>query len=137
MIVRQVRNREGDAPYGITLEAFDLAGSFLSFAVALPREEAPRTRREDLIRVSYNLEMDRPVEIFARLNLRHGPNVEQIVRELDLSGRDKYVEFDLFYTQYDPARGRDIWLDLIFQTPTLNVIRLRDLTVVRRPRMSL
>lgn len=137
MIARQIRHADRQTRYGLSLEAFDLSGSFLSFAIALPPEEAPHTRREDLIRLNYDLALDRRVEVFARLNLRHGPNVEQIVREVDLGSRESYVEFDLFYTKYEPEFGKGIWIDLIFQTPTFNVITLYDLTVIRRPRMSL
>ncbi|MEL6582621.1 MAG: DUF6478 family protein [Pseudomonadota bacterium] len=144
--LRQVRNGvatgltshdDAATPFGCLLEAFELRGSFLSLAIAIPPKEAQKTRREDLVRLTYDLELDLPLEVFARLNLRHGPNVEQIVREIDLQGRESFVEFDLFYTKYEPERGRDIWVDLIFQTPTMNIIRIRDLTIIRRPRVSL
>lgn len=137
-ILRQQRNPDGGgARFGLVLEAYELQGSFLSFALRLPEGEAQGTQREELVRLSYDLEMDAPLEVFARLNLRHGPNVEQIVREVDLNARDRWVEFDVFYTAFDPRRGKDIWVDLIFQTPTMNTIKIRDLTVLRRPRMSL
>ncbi|MEL7215901.1 MAG: DUF6478 family protein [Pseudomonadota bacterium] len=136
--VRQRPNPpDADAPFSVELEAYELSGTFLSFALALPASEARQTRKEDLIRLTFDMEMDLPLEIFARLNLRHGPNVEQIVREVDLNGREAFVEFDVFYSGFEPSRGKDIWIDLIFQTPSLNTIRLRDLTVLRRPRLSL
>ena len=39
------------------------------------------------------IEMEKPLEIFARLNIKHGPNTEQIVRELPLHEADIVVEF--------------------------------------------
>ena len=136
--VRQRPNPPGaDAPFGVELEAYELSGTFFSFALALPASEATQTRKEDLIRLTFDMEMDLPLEIFARLNLRHGPNVEQIVRGIDVNGRESFVEFDVFYSRFEPSRGKDIWIDLIFQTPSLNIIRLRDLTVLRSPRLSL
>mgnify|MGYP006142543641 FL=1 len=41
--------------------------------------------------------MEKPLEIFARLKIKHGPNTEQIVRELSLHEADIVVEFDLAY----------------------------------------
>lgn len=136
--LRQSANRgESPAAFGILMESYELTGTFLSLAVAFPEGEAQRTGRDDLIRLTFDISMDVPLEVFARLNLRHGPNVEQIVRELDFNATDPWVEFDVFYSKYEPKRGKDIWLDLIFQTPTMNEIHIRDLSVLRRPRLSL
>ena len=41
--------------------------------------------------------MEKPLEIFARLKIKHGPNEEQIVRKLSLHEADIVVEFDLAY----------------------------------------
>ena len=47
------------------------------------REDAARgLKQKHLIRLDVIVEMEKPLEIFARLNIKHGPNVEQIVREL-------------------------------------------------------
>jgi hypothetical protein len=32
--------------------------------------------------------VEKPLEIFARLNIKHGPNIEQIVRELPMMGEE-------------------------------------------------
>ena len=50
--------------------------------------------------------MEKPLEIFARLNIKHGPNVEQIVRELPLNEEEVMVEFDLAYTRIERKAGR-------------------------------
>ncbi len=70
--------------------------------------------------------MEKPLEIFARLNIKHGPNTEQIVRELPLSKDNIVVEFDLAYTKLNENRVENIWLDLIFEGgPEMNQVILR------------
>jgi hypothetical protein len=83
------------------------------------------------------VEMEKPIEIFARLNIRHGPNTEQIVRELPVHQPDVMVEFDLAYSTINEKRVEKAWIDLIFEGPEMNEIILRDLTFSRRPRAQL
>ncbi len=137
--LRQVRNtRESDfAPFGIRLDVFNFDGSFLSLAIEMPPESVSGLKRNHLLRLNMIVESERPQEIFARLNLRHGPNTEQIVRELDLASRDIWVEFDLYYTQYNEIRGSSMWVDLIFEGPSMNQVTIRDITMIRRPRASI
>lgn len=139
LTIRQVRNtRESDlAPFGLRLDVFNFDGSFLSLAVDMPGSALEGLRRTHLLRLAMTIESERPHEMFARLNLRHGPNTEQIVREVDTSGRDIIVEFDLYYTNFNEARGEAMWLDLIFESPSMNQVTVRDLTVTRRPRATL
>lgn len=139
LTLRQVRNRrEADlAPYGLRLDVFKFDGSFLSVVVDLPEEAARDLRRKHLVRIQTIVEMEKPLEIFARLNIKHGPNVEQIVRELPLNQQEVMVEFDLAYTKINEKRIEKLWLDLIFEGPEMNQITLRDLTFSRRPRAEL
>ncbi len=65
---------------------------------------------------------EKPLEIFARLNIKHGPNVEQIVRELPLDEEEVMVEFDLAYTKMNEKRVERMWLDLIFEGAEMNQI---------------
>ena len=71
------------------------------------------------------------------MNIRHGPNTDQIVRELDTSARNISVEFDLYYTQFNENRGEGMWVDLIFEGPSMNQVTIRDLTIIRRPRANI
>ncbi len=137
--LRQVRNtRESDfAPFGIRLDVFNFDGSFLSLAVEMPSDSVQGLRRNHLLRLNMIVESERTQEIFARLNLRHGPNTEQIVRELDLATREIWVEFDLYYTQFNENRGSSMWVDLIFEGPSMNQVTIRDITMIRRPRASI
>ena len=137
--LRQIRNvREADlAAFGVRLDVFRFDGSYLSLALDLPPEAAEGLKRRHLIRLDAILEMEKPIEIFARLNIKHGPNVEQVVRELPLHEKDVMVEFDLAYTKLNEKRVEKLWLDLIFEGPEMNQVTLRDLTFSRRPRAEL
>ncbi|MCR8726502.1 DUF6478 family protein [Frigidibacter sp. ROC022] len=136
LTVRQIRNtREEDiAPFGLRMDVFRFDGSFLSLALDLPPEAAQGLKRRHLVRLAAAVETEKKIEIFARLNIRHGPNTEQIVRELPLDGEEVVVEFDLAYTNLNEKRVEKLWLDLIFEGPEMNQIVLHDLTLARRPR---
>ncbi|HRK43228.1 MAG TPA: DUF6478 family protein [Gemmobacter sp.] len=136
LTVRQIRNtREEDlAPFGLRMDVFRFDGSFLSMVVDLPPEAVQGLKLRHLIRLDAIVEMEKPLEIFARLNIKHGPNVEQIVRELPLAAEEVMVEFDLAYTKMNEKRVEKLWIDLIFEGPEMNQIILRDVTVSRRPR---
>lgn len=139
LTLRQVRNtRESDvAPYGLRLDVFRFDGSFLSLVIDLPEAGAQGLKLRHLIRVDAIVELEKPLEIFARLNIKHGPNTEQIVREMPLGGPEAVVEFDLAYSKVNEKRIEKLWIDLIFEGPEMNQITLRDLTVSRRPRAEL
>jgi hypothetical protein len=83
------------------------------------------------------VELEKKIEIFARLNIKNGPNTEQIVRELDFSQDQTVVEFDLAYSNMNERRVEAAWIDLIFEGPEMNQIVLRDLTFSRRPRAQI
>lgn len=137
--LRQLRNsREADlAPYGLRMDVFAFDGSFLSLVIDLPREATEGLTRQHLIRLDTIVELEKPLEIFARLNIRHGPNTEQIVRELPLHEEEIMVEFDLAYSSLNEKRIERAWLDLIFENPQMSQVVLRDVTLSRRPRAAL
>lgn len=137
--LRQLRNtRASDlAPFGLRMDVFRFDGSFLSLALDLPKAAAEGLKLRHLIRLDVIAEMEKPLEIFARLNIKHGPNVEQIVRELPLGDAEVMVEFDLAYTKVNEKRVERLWVDLIFEGPEMNQIILRDVTLSRRPRAEL
>lgn len=139
LTLRQLRNlREADlAPYGLRLDVFKFDGSFLSLVVDLPAEALRDLTKEHLVRMDTIIEMEKPIEIFARLNIRHGPNVEQFVRELPLNEENVMVEFDLAYSGLNEKRIEKAWLDIIFEGPEMNQVVLRDLTLARRMRAAL
>jgi len=136
---RQLRNsRDADlAPFGLRLDVFRFDGSFLSLVVELPDDACTGLKKRHLIRLNLQVECEKPLEIFARLNIRHGPNTEQMVRELPLHDSDVFVEFDLAYSKLNEKRVERMWLDLIFEGPQMNQITVRDLTFARYPRAAL
>jgi hypothetical protein len=139
LTIRQIRNtRESDlAPFGFRMDVFRFDGSFLSVVIDLPEDAICGLTRRHVIRMETQVEVEKPIEIFARLNVRHGPNSEQLVRELPLTEDEVMVEFDLAYTKMNEKRIEKAWIDLIFEGPEMNQIVLRDLTFSRRPRAEL
>lgn len=139
MAVRPVRNgRAGDlAAFGLRLEAFGFDGTFLSIALDLPPEARDGLRRRHLARLDAALEVERPLEVFARLNVRHGPNVEQMVLPLRQGpdGGAASVEFDLAHSGLGERHVGHVWVDLILERPAMNQVTLRDLA--RAPRADL
>ncbi|MCR9114489.1 MAG: DUF6478 family protein [Rhodobacteraceae bacterium] len=136
LTLRQLRNtREADlAPYGLRMDVFNFDGSFLSLVLDLPEAAVSGLQRRHLIRMDTIVEMEKPLEIFARLNIKHGPNTEQIVRELPLHEEEIMVEFDLAYSNLNEKRIERGWIDLIFENPQMSQVILRDLIFSRRPR---
>ncbi|MEM9129349.1 MAG: DUF6478 family protein [Pseudomonadota bacterium] len=136
LTLRQIRNtREADlAPYGLRMDVFAFDGSFLSLVLDLPQDAVNGLQQRHLIRMDTIVEMEKSLEIFARLNIKHGPNTEQFVRELPLHEEEIVVEFDLAYSNLNEKRIERGWIDLIFENPQMSQVVLRDLTFSRRPR---
>jgi len=139
LTLRQIRNRRDSdlAPFGLRIDVFRFDGSFLSLVIHLPEAAVQGLGLRHVIRMDSVVETEKPLEIFARLNIRHGPNTEQIVRELPLGAAEVAVEFDLAYTRMNEKRVERAWVDLIFEGPEMNQIVLRDVTFTRRPRAEL
>ncbi len=139
LCLRQVRNRHEDvlAPFALRMDVFRFDGSFLSLALELPPDSVAGLRKTHLLRMDMHVEFEKPLEIFARLNIRHGPNTEQLVRELPRREGEVLVEFDLAYSRLNEKRIERMWVDLIFEEPEMNQILLRDVTFIRRPRAEI
>lgn len=139
LTVRQIRNtRQSDlAPFGLRMDVFRFDGSFLSLVIELPHAAVEGLTKRHLVRLEAAVETEQPLEIFARLNVKHGPNTEQLVRELPMRGEERWVEFDLAYSEVNEKRIERAWVDLIFEAPEMNQIILRDLTLSRRPRAEI
>lgn len=136
LTVRQLRNTHEDdlAPYGLRMDVFKFDGSFLSLVIDLPDSAMQGLGRKHLVRMNAVVETEKDLEIFARLNIQHGPNTEQMVRELPLNDKVLSVDFDLAYTKLNEKRVERAWIDLIFEGPEMNQVMLRDVNFSRRPR---
>ena len=134
--LRQVRTPgQGQrALHGLQIDVFGFDGSYLSLAIELPQEAAQGLRKRHVVVADALIETERPLEAFARLNIRHGPNTEQVARELRLGEGPAVAEFDLAYTRLNERRTERLWLDLIFERPEMSQILLRDVALSRRVR---
>ncbi len=139
LTLRQIRNtREADlAPFALRIDVFKFDGSFLSVVIDAPKDACENLERRHIIRLNTIIDFEKPLEIFARLNIKHGPNTEQLVLELPLGQQDCMVEFDLGYSELNEKRIERMWLDLIFEGPEMNQVTIRDMTFCRYPRAEL
>ena len=109
----------------------------MSLVLDLPPAAAEQLKKRHLIRLEAVLEMERPLQVFARLNVRHGPNTEQMLRELPPGDSALAVEFDLAYTELNEKRVERLWVEFLFEDPAMTQIMLRDVTLCRFPRAEL
>lgn len=137
--LRQIRNTGSAdlAPFGLRIEVFEFAGSFLSLVIELPGDTLRGLSKSHIIRIEIDGEAEQETTIHARLNIRHGPNTEQITREVILRGGQIGAEFDLAYADLDESRLGNAWIDLFFEAPHMNAFVLRDLRLVRLRRSEL
>jgi Family of unknown function (DUF6478) len=139
VVVRQVRNDKSEdrAPYGLAIDVFGFKGSFLSLALNLPEAAVQGLKARHLVRAEMVIDSDGPVRAFARMNIKHGPNLAQPVSALPEQGRDKVAEFDLAYADLNDKRIERAWLDLILNDAAMTRIVIRDVVLSRRPRAEL
>jgi len=137
--LRQIRNTDPRdlAPFRLALDVFEFDGSFLSMVLQAPPSAVSGLKKRHVIRLSMNAQSERPLEMSARLNLKHGPNTEQVSQEIDLSADNVVTEFDLAYTRFNESRVEQIWVDLFFASPSMNRVEIRDITLSRHPRAEL
>ncbi len=121
LILRQVRNA-GHAelsPYGLLLETLGFSGSFLSLSVDLPPDALQGLTRSHILRLAIGVSVERPMNIYGRLNIGHGPNTDDLLRHLGdvVAGQAQHLvcEFDLHLVEMNEKRLEKIWLDLIFE----------------------
>jgi hypothetical protein len=122
------------AIFGLVLEVYRFDGSFVSLVQDLPPEAIEGLTLNHFITVDLRVEREQPVEIYARLNVQHGPNVEPLVRQLDIRDGFGQAEFDLAYSKINEKRIEKAWLDLIIESPEMTRIALWDMVVLRAPR---
>jgi len=134
---RAGRGQAGAAPQVIDLDVMGFDGSFLSLVVDLPPEAIRGLSMSHIVQIDLMVEYERPLELFARLNIKHGPNVEQVVRELDLREPRVTAEIDLAYTDIVEAQIDRAWLDIIVGQPRMNRLSIRDFVLSRRLRAEM
>ncbi|KGJ04854.1 hypothetical protein IT41_09340 [Paracoccus halophilus] len=140
LILEQVVNPGATdlSPFGMRLEVFGFTGSFLSVAVDMPADALAGLSRSHILRLEAGFVVERPIRVYARLNIGHGPNIDEVTQqfrafEAGLHSQ-QIVEFDLAYTQMNEKRLEKIWLDLIFEAPRMSAVELRELFLSRHLR---
>ncbi|WP_312529488.1 DUF6478 family protein [Paracoccus sp. (in: a-proteobacteria)] len=140
MILKQVANLGVTdlSPYGLRMEIFDFSGNFLAVSIDLPPAALDGLTRSHILRLETSLSAERPMNVYARLNVLSGPNTDQVthqVARLDGSALGQQVtEFDLAYTEINEKRLEKIWIDVIFESPFMNALEVRELFVSRHSR---
>lgn len=140
LILQQIPNlRATDlSPFALRMEVFGFAGSFLSVSVDLPESALQGLKQSHILRLETGLTIERGMNVFARLNIANGPNTDQITQTIEglEPGRQdqQVIEFDLAYTEINENRLEKIWLDLIFESPGMNALEVRELFVSRHLR---
>lgn len=144
LILRQIPNRSSAdlAPFGLQLETLGFAGSYLSVSIDLPDTALQGLSRSHIIRLDITMTVERPMSIYGRLNIGHGPNTDELLRHLgDLRpgpvAATTTVEFDLHYVEMNEKRLEKLWLDLIFESPQMNSVRIRDVFLSRHLRADM
>ena len=126
------------SPFGMRLEVFGFTGSFLSLAIDLPAEALAGLTRSHVLRLEAGIVAERPINVYARLNIGHGPNIDELTERFHTfepaMRSQQIIEFDLAYTQMNERRLDKIWLDLIFESPAMSAVELRELFLSRHLR---
>jgi hypothetical protein len=122
------------AAFGLVLEVYRFDGSFLSLVQDLPEAALKGLTLNHFIAVHLRVSREQPIEIYARLNVQHGPNQEQIVRQIEFRDGVGYAEFDLAYPKINEKRLEKAWLDLILEGPEMNRLAIWDMVLLRAPR---
>ena len=127
----------GGSKFGLVFEVYRFDGSFLSLVQDLPPAALAGLTLNHYFSVQIRVEREQPSEIYARLNVQHGPNTDQIVRQVSFKGDTGTAEFDLAYSKINEKRLEKAWLDLILEGPEMNRIALWDMVILRAPRADI
>ncbi len=120
-----------------TIKVQNFEGTYLSLATDLPNEALAGLSRHHIVALDISLTRDCPLDAYARLNLRHGPNTDHIVAKLADGNGAQRIEFDLGCLRLDETRLTQAWLDLIFDSPAQSRITLEHMALHRRPRAEI
>lgn len=126
------------ASHALQIEMMGFSGSFLSLALDLPGDALEGLGPDRILQLDTVMDAERPITIYARINLVQGPNTETMLRQLghpvDGQGARRRAEFDLAYAGLANRPVERAWLDLIFESPRMNAVRIRDCVLSRHPR---
>jgi hypothetical protein len=134
----------GGPPHAFAIEVGRFSGSYLSLVVDLPAPVAQGLTRKHLVSMRAQLALSGPTEVYARLNLRHGPNTDALIRKAMVGAAasgsdvtDLQVDFDLATVAIEADRMAAGWVDLIVSRPEGLRLEVRDIVLSRRLRAVL
>ncbi len=128
------------APFSLYFDILHFEGSFLSLCFNLDPEQTRDWHADDVIRVQLDARMEAPLAVYARLNLKQGPNDIRQLAQFgfgDTTSGRRMAAFDLAGAGLDSKPVDAVWIDLILEKPAMNAITLKDLTVSRSKRAGL
>lgn len=136
---RQVRNHRPEhlAAFGLQIDVFDFDGSFLSLVLRASDDLVKNLTKSHILRLTLRAESERDLEMSARLNLKNGPNTEQVDKPFSINGETIVLEFDMAYVPFKEGKAEHIWFDFFFQNPMMNQVVFRDLILSRHKRAEL
>lgn len=138
LILRQSARPQPEGRHALGIEVLGFAGSFLSLTLDLPGAMLDGVDAERILQLDMVGDAERPIRLYARINLVQGPNTEAMLRELGhpVAGQDnlRRVEFDLAYANLANRPVERAWLDLILESPRMNALAIRDIRLSCRPR---
>jgi hypothetical protein len=134
--LRQQRNTKTSdrSPFGLVIDIFGLDASYISLSLDMPPEGVVGLDSRYIVMLALSYECERPMTVYARLNVQHGPNVVRVVRDVPPEAQNVTLEFDLGFTGINPKRISKMWIDFIFEGAEMNQIHMRDVSVFRRLR---
>lgn len=135
--LRQQPTPNDPAPYGLVIDVTGFDGSFVSVVLDLPESATKGLNSGHLMCLNAEVAHQTPARMFVRLNIRHGPNTAQMVQEVTAGSTTVAVEFELTHADINERRIENAWIDLIFDAPGTNQMRLGDVCVLRRRRAEL
>lgn len=137
---QSLASQRAPAPFSLSVDVLHFDGSFLSLCLNLDGTETADWHKQDVIRVTLEARMEARLPIYARLNLKQGPNTLQQLAEFgfgDTLGGRRAVGFDLAYAGLGPEAVDAVWVDLILEKPAMNAVHLDDVTLSRSKRADL
>ncbi len=123
-----------DDELGVEVDALGFDGSYVSLVLQTPDAILENLTRSTLIGTTIEVRDEANAAVHLRLNVRHGPNIERMVRAVDVNRGRQIIEFDIFHTAVDPSDITEVWMDLILNNVRMNRFVIRGVQVFRRPR---
>ncbi|MEL6205351.1 MAG: DUF6478 family protein [Pseudomonadota bacterium] len=125
------------APHTDGFAIWGTGGEFLSLVVDLPGDGAAHLSSRHILTVAGRAALKGERTLYARLNVRHGPNTAQQTRGARIEDGLLLAEFDLAYLDLRHAILSAGWVDLIVDDPRGICLSVTDLTLSHRPRAEL